>query len=292
MSLGTRPAQLTPPVPPPVPPLASLLVSQALLELHADPAWRAIDFISDLHLAEDTPRGFDAFAQYLQHTPADAVFILGDLFEAWVGDDARFEGFEARCAAVLTAASAMQHIAFMVGNRDFLLGADMLRACGVQALPDPVVLNAFGERVVLTHGDAWCTADLDYQRLRSEVRSPAWLAAVLAQPLAQRRVLARQMRAQSEQHHAGHTGPWFDVDRATAIGWMERANAPTLIHGHTHRPGDEMLAPGRMRRVLSDWELDHGTPARAEVLRWRPSGFVRLSPASATAPIAAIAPAG
>ena len=256
-----------------------------LPELHANAAWQAIDFISDLHLAEDTPRGFDAFAAYLQHTPADAVFILGDLFEAWVGDDVRFEGFEARCAAVLSATSAQRHIAFMVGNRDFLLGADMLRACGVQALPDPVVLSAFGARVLLTHGDAWCSADLDYQRLRAEVRSPAWQAAVLAQPLAQRHVLARQMRAQSEQHQASRTGPWFDVDRATAIESMQRANTPTLIHGHTHRPGDETLAPGFMRRVLSDWELDHGAAPRAEVLRWGARGFERLSPAAAIAPM-------
>ncbi len=269
----------------------TLLVPAPVPELHANAAWRAIDFISDLHLAEDTPRSFDAFAAYLLHTPAGAVFILGDLFEAWVGDDARFEGFEARCASVLRAASAKRHIAFMVGNRDFLLGADMLRDCGVHALPDPVVLNAFGERILLTHGDAWCTADLDYQRLRAEVRSAAWQAAVLAQPLAQRRALARQMRKQSALHQASHTGPWFDVDRATAIDWMQRANAPTLIHGHTHRPGDEALAEGRTRRVLSDWELDHGAAARAEVLRWRASGFARLSLDAAVAAVAAVSPA-
>ena len=256
-----------------------------IAELRASDAWQAIDFISDLHLAEDTPRGIEAWASYLQRTSADAVFILGDLFEAWVGDDARLgTGFEAHCAAVLAAASATRHIAFMVGNRDFLVGDEMLRACSVQALPDPVVLSAFSERVLLTHGDAWCTADLDYQRLRTEVRSPAWQAAVLAQPLAQRRVLARQMRAQSELHHAHHTGPWFDVDCATAIGYMQSANTPTLIHGHTHRPGDQLLAPGFTRRVLSDWDLDHAATPRAEVLRWRGSGFMRLSLGEAAAP--------
>ena len=252
-------------------------------ELHAHAAWQTIDFISDLHLAEDTPHGFDAWAAYLSGTPADAVFILGDLFEAWVGDDARFEGFEARCAAVLTAASAQRYIAFMVGNRDFLLGAEMLEACGVAALADPLVLCAFGTRVLLTHGDAWCVADTEYQRFRAQVRNPAWQAAVLAQPLPQRRVLARQMRAQSEQHHADPAGPWFDVDRATALACMQRAQAPTLIHGHTHRPGDEELAPGLTRRVLSDWELDLGARPRAEVLRWRAGGFARLHPADAVA---------
>ena len=256
---------------------------EPLPELHADAAWQTLDFISDLHLAEDTPHGLAAWAGYLSRTPADAVFILGDLFEAWVGDDARLEGFEARCAAVLTAAARQRHIAFMVGNRDFLLGAEMLQACGVMALADPIVLCAFGARVLLTHGDAWCVADTEYQRFRAQVRSPAWQAAVLAQPLAQRRVLARQMRAQSEQHHADPAGPWFDVDLPTAIACMQRAQAPTLIHGHTHRPGDEVLAPGLTRRVLSDWELDHATRPRAEVLRWQAGGFTRLRPADAVA---------
>lgn len=256
-------------------------MTEPLPELLADAAWQTIDFISDLHLANDTPAGFDAWSAYLHDTPADAVFILGDLFEAWVGDDARFEGFEARCAAVLTAASARRHMAFMVGNRDFLLGEEMLQACGVAALADPTVLCAFGARVLLTHGDAWCITDTEYQQFRAQVRSPRWQAAVRAQPLAQRRVLAKQMRAQSELRHGDPAGPWFDVDASTALEWMRRADTPTLIHGHTHRPGDEVLAPGLLRLVLSDWELDHGSTPRAEVLRWRTGGFTRMQPADA-----------
>ena len=261
------------------------MAGQALPQQHAGAAWRTIDFISDLHLAEDTPRGFDAWAAYLRESPAEAILILGDLFDAWVGDDSRVDAFEARCAAVLTEATARRHVAFMVGNRDFMLGADMLHACGMAPLPDPVVLCAFGERVLLTHGDAWCAGDVEYQRFRTLVRNPAWQAAALAQPLAQRRMIARQMRAQSEQRTIDPKGPWFDVDRDTALRWMRDAHTPTLIHGHTHRPGDETLAPGFMRRVLSDWELDHGHSPRAQVLRWRAEGFTRLTPAAASRPL-------
>ena len=253
-------------------------------ELVAPPAWRGIDFISDLHLADDTPLGFVAWRDYMLHTNADAVFILGDLFEAWVGDDARHEGFEARGAAVLTEAASRRSIAFMVGNRDFLLGDEMLAACGVLALSDPTVLSAFGERVLLSHGDAWCIADVDYQQFRRQVRDPAWQAQVLARPLAERRALARSIRSESARKAAEHRGEWFDVDTSTALRWMTAADTPTLVHGHTHRPATESLAPGFTRHVLSDWELDHGTAPRAQVLRWRDGRWARLPPADAVDP--------
>lgn len=257
--------------------------------LIAPAAWRTIDFISDLHLAEDTPNGVSAWADYLHGSSADAVFILGDLFEVWVGDDARHEGFEARCAEVLTLAATKRAIAFMAGNRDFLLGDDMLSACGVLRLQDPTVLSAFGQRVLLTHGDAWCVADVDYQQFRRQVRDPAWQAQVLAQPLPDRRLFARHMRSESERRMAAHSGAWFDVDSATALGVMTTAQTPTLIHGHTHRPGSHALAPGFVRHVLSDWALDHGSHGeapRAEVLRWQSGGFTRLAPAQALAAVA------
>jgi UDP-2,3-diacylglucosamine hydrolase len=246
-------------------------------EVRAPPSWTCIDFISDLHLAEDTPRNFDAWAEHLLGTSADAVFILGDLFEVWVGDDSRHGGFEARCAEVLADAAATRAIAFMAGNRDFLVGGEMLKACGVMALPDPTVLIAFGERLMLSHGDALCLGDLDYQAFRRQVRSAEWQAAFLARPLPERRALAREIRTQSELRKAGPAGaPWYDVDSASAVRWMHEAGTPTLVHGHTHRPGDEAMAPGFIRYVLSDWDLDHAD--RAEVLRWRRSGLQRLAP--------------
>jgi UDP-2,3-diacylglucosamine hydrolase len=229
--------------------------------------WQAIDFISDLHLAADTPRGFEAWSRYMRDTRAEAVFILGDLFEVWVGDDARVEGFEEQCADVLRETAARRTVAFMVGNRDFLVGADMLAACNVSALADPTVVTAFGEHLLLTHGDALCLADTDYQRFRSMVRSPAWQASVLARPLAERRALAREVRHESERRHGTMQPEWLDLDQAATVEWM--------------RAADQLLQPGFTRHVLSDWDLDHAATPRAEVLRWTRDGLQRVSPQDA-----------
>jgi UDP-2,3-diacylglucosamine hydrolase len=249
-------------------------------ELPAPPEWQRIDFISDLHLAPDTPRTVDAWAAYLLATPAEAVIVLGDLFDVWVGDDARHDGFEATCASVLAQATSRRRVAFMVGNRDFLLGTEMLKDCGVTALPDPTVLVAFRQRVLLSHGDALCLADTEYQRYRALVRSVPWQAEVLALPLAVRRRMATQMRHASEQRQEGGVLPAeaADIDAAAAVEWMHQAATPVLVHGHTHRPGSDPLAPGCVRHVLTDWDLDHAddTP-RAEVLRFTAGGFARLS---------------
>jgi UDP-2,3-diacylglucosamine hydrolase len=252
-------------------------------EVVAPPGWRRIDFISDLHLAEDTPRTFAATRDYLLNTRADAIFVLGDVFEAWIGDDARFEGFEAVGAAVLTEAALRRPISFMVGNRDFLLGPDMLDACGMRPLADPTVLCAFDQRVLLTHGDAWCVADTDYQKYRHQVRDTSWQSAVLAQPLAQRRILAQSFLSASERNAAEHRGEWADVDTATALEWLRATRSCTLVHGHTHRPASESLAPGLTRQVLGDWDLDHVPPARAQVLRWSYAGWARMTPVEAVA---------
>jgi UDP-2,3-diacylglucosamine hydrolase len=257
---------------------------RASREIVAPADWLRIDFISDLHLADDTPRGFAAWREYLLNTSADAVFILGDLFEAWVGDDSRFEGFEARGAAVLTEAATRRKLFFMVGNRDFLIGTEMLAACGVESLPDPTVLSAFGERVLLTHGDAWCIGDVPYQQFRAQVRNPAWQAQVLARPLAERRLMARSLRSESERAAAAHQGEWFDVDASMALHAMATNGTPTLVHGHTHRPATETLAPGHVRHVLSDWELDHGSSRRAEVMRRQAGRWTRLALADAVEP--------
>jgi UDP-2,3-diacylglucosamine hydrolase len=261
----TSPGMPSPPLPP-------------AFELRADAAWRHIDFISDLHLSGDTPATFEAWAHYLRSTPADAVFILGDLFEVWVGDDARHEGFEARCAEVLKQASARVKVGFMAGNRDFLVGAEMLDACGVQRLPDPTLLAAFGQRVLLTHGDALCLADTDYLKFRDMVRSDAWQHQFLSQPLEARQHYARDVRQQSEARKRANPSPadWADVDAPAAVECLRAAESHEMVHGHTHRPGSEALAAGFRRHVLSDWELDH-PPHRAEVLRLGAGGFERLA---------------
>lgn len=251
-------------------------------EFAAPASWQSIDFLSDLHLSDTTPRTFAAFATHLRCTEADAVFILGDLFEVWVGDDARNEGFEAECAAMLSEASSHRFVAFMAGNRDFLVGADMLSHCGVMQLADPTVLLAFGRRLLLSHGDALCLDDVEYQRFRSEVRSAGWQQRFLSQPLATRRNIARDLRAQSEQRRRQQqAGEWLDVDPVATRTWMEVARANNFVHGHTHMPASHHVADGLTRHVLSDWDFDHPGPRRADVLRWSRNGLERIAPATA-----------
>jgi len=239
---------------------------------HAAASWRAIDLLSDVHLDPAMPRTFAAWRQHLLHTPADAVLILGDLFEVWVGDDARHHGFEATCVATLREAAARRPIAFLPGNRDFLVGPELLAATGLQGLADPTVLEAFGQRWLLSHGDALCLDDVDYLRFRAEVRSPAWQAAFLARPLADRQAHARAMRAASAAHQA-HMAPeaLAEVDAGEARRWLKAADAPVLIHGHTHRPARHDLGDGLARLVLGDWDLD-GPQRRAVILRLGPGG--------------------
>jgi UDP-2,3-diacylglucosamine hydrolase len=238
-----------------------------------------VDFISDLHLCEAMPATFHAWAQHLRHTTADAVFILGDLFEVWVGDDARTRRFERQCVEVMAEAASHRQLAFMAGNRDFLVGQALLRDAGLLALPDPTLLSAWDQRVLLSHGDALCLDDKPYQTFRAEVRSPAWQAAFLARPLAERLDIAAQMRRASAARWQMDGDAAADVDAGEAVCWLHAMGAAELVHGHTHRPGSNALAPGFKRHVLSDWDLDTGS--RAEVLRLTRSGFQRLPPAGA-----------
>jgi len=239
-------------------------------ELSAPPHWQVVDFISDLHLQAGEPATLQAWGHYMAHTRADAVFILGDLFEVWVGDDGldagdAEAGFEQQCAAILRQTSARRAVYFMHGNRDFLLGAGFARACGIQLLSDPTTLVFGGQRWLLTHGDALCLDDTDYLRFRDEVRSTAWQQAFLARPLAERRAIAQGLRAQSEARKRSGLA-YADVDADLASAWLRTAAAAQLIHGHTHRPADHTLAHGQHRRVLSDWDAA-ASPPRTEVLR-------------------------
>lgn len=251
----------------------------AFFEFDAPPTWRCIDFISDLHLCEAMPRTFDAWAAHLRHTPADAVFMLGDLFELWVGDDMRSQPFEQRCVEVLADTARRRHTAFMVGNRDFLVGDALLQAAAMAGLPDPTLLSAWGRRVVLSHGDALCLDDHAYQTFRAQVRNPAWQAQFLAKPLAERLAIAAGVRRASDARRQFDGDAGIDIDPAAAVAWLQALGAAELVHGHTHRPGSNALAPGFMRHVLTDWDLDAGQ--RAEVLRLTPAGFERVPPATA-----------
>ncbi|MDC6167458.1 UDP-2,3-diacylglucosamine diphosphatase [Paucibacter sp. XJ19-41] len=245
--------------------------------LIAPPEWGVIDFLSDLHLAPATPLTLAALAQHLERTPAQAVFLLGDIFEVWIGDDARFEGFEAACTALLQRASQRHRLFFMAGNRDFLLGKAMAQDAGMQLLPDPVALEAFGQRVLLSHGDALCLDDHDYQRFRAQVRGADWQREFLAQPLAQRRAIARQMREASELNKRQQSPQaWSDLDANACRDWLRQTRCQVLLHGHTHRPAAHDLGDGLWRWVLSDWDLEAELP-RADVLRLDAQGLRRIA---------------
>lgn len=252
------------------------LALPALAEMAAEPGWRAIDFVSDLHLSDALPRTGRALFEHVRHTPADAVLILGDLFELWVGDDMAGLPAEAALVAQLNAAAAGRAVFFMAGNRDFLVGSALMAAASMRGLHDPTVLQAFGRRVLLTHGDALCLADLPYQAFRREVRSPAWQQAFLARPLAERRRIADDIRAASQTRRQFDGDALADVDSAEAVRWMAAAHAGWLVHGHTHRPSDDLLAPGLQRHVLTDWDLDGDR--RSGVLRLTAAGFERVAP--------------
>lgn len=242
-----------------------------LAVLKAPAAWRTVDFISDLHLSAEQPETFAAWQSYLSQTQADAVFMLGDIFEVWVGDDVltdiltASDSFESRCAQALTAAAARLDVFFMHGNRDFLVGQQLMAHCQMRLLDDPTVLEFGSQRWLISHGDALCLGDVDYLAFRAQVRSPQWQAAFLAKPLAERQTIARALRAQSEARKK--TDAFYaDVDGAAASDWLRAAQATTLVHGHTHRPGQHALGSGLQRLVLSDWDMQV-QPPRAEVLR-------------------------
>ena len=259
--------------------------ARPMVELKAPPPWRTVDFISDLHLHASEPATFEAWQHYLTSTPADAVFILGDLFEVWVGDDAvgpdlfaASASFEDRCAQVLRQASGKQPVFFMRGNRDFLVGQRLMALCNTTFLEDPTVLQFEGQRFLLSHGDALCIDDVAYMQFREQVRSPQWQQAFLSQPLAQRQAVARGLRQQSEARKKSGV-EYADVDAATARQWLLSANAQTLIHGHTHRPAQHALGEGMSRVVLSDWHVDADPviAPRAEVMRLSAAGLQRIA---------------
>jgi len=260
--------------------MASTATTCAFGTLQAPDHWQAVDLISDLHLQASEPGTFEAWRAHMRSTHADAVLLLGDVFEVWVGDDAVAQDpFLQACAEVLRETSAQRFVGFMPGNRDFLVGSAFLHSCGVQALSDPAVLVWGQQRTVLSHGDALCLGDEAYQRFRAVARTPAWQAEFLAKPLHERLAMAQAMRAQSEAHNQSMQN-FADADAAMTRGWLQAANSLHLVHGHTHRPADHAVTdlPGAQRQVLSDW---HVTPAqrRAQVLRLHADGRSKRLPA-------------
>ena len=256
-------------------------------QLRAPAHWQAVEFISDLHLQPGEPKTFEVWRAFLQRPVsqrADALFILGDLFEVWVGDDvlessaSTDQAFWRECADALQHFSTQTPVYFMAGNRDFLLGAQGLQACGMHGLSDPTTLDFLGQHWLLSHGDALCLADTDYMRFREQVRQPTWQRDFLARPLSERRAIARDLRQQSEARKrttANDPSLWADVDAGAARATLQAAGAHTLIHGHTHRPAVHALGNDLQRVVLSDWDVS-ANPPRGEVLRLDAQGLRRI----------------
>ncbi|MBK1682805.1 UDP-2,3-diacylglucosamine diphosphatase [Rhodoferax fermentans] len=275
-------------------PVTASLNSASWPELIAPAHWRCVEVISDLHLQAGEAATFEVWRHYLRNSNADALLILGDLFEVWVGDDVakplpgQPPGFEAQCQELLAEASQHMAVFFMHGNRDFLLGESFAAACSMTLLSDPTVLVFDEQRWLLSHGDALCLDDTDYQQFRSQVRTPAWREQFLAKPLAERLAIARSLREQSESRKNSGVS-YADVDTAAALQWLQAAQASTLIHGHTHKPADHCLNPTadtpKHRLVLSDWDAG-ATPPRLEVLRLGLGATpLRWTPGSQTPPI-------
>lgn len=237
--------------------------------------WQTIDFISDLHLQVSEPATAKAWFDYMASTDshsADAIFILGDWFEVWVGDDDE-DPFAALCAAVMRQRSKRSDLFIMHGNRDFLMGHDLAERCNTTLLDDPCRLDFNGTSYLLTHGDALCTDDAPYMRFRELVRAPEWQTEFLAKPLVERKNIARQIRAQSQAQH-GSGASYADVNEALALEWLNTHGCDVMIHGHTHKPASHKLGSGE-RHVLSDWDAST-EPTRLEVLRLTAKGFSRL----------------
>jgi UDP-2,3-diacylglucosamine hydrolase len=236
-------------------------------------------FISDLHLTEGRPAANEAFFAFIEDKArnADALYILGDLFEYWVGDDDLADPFNAVIAGFLRDLSrGGVKLGVMQGNRDFLFGERFCEATGAALLPDPLVIDLAGTRTVLMHGDTLCTRDTDYQEWRRVAHSEPFQRDFLSRPLAERRKMGIEMREKSSAAVAAKAMDIMDVEEAAVRETLRQHGAARLIHGHTHRPGrHELDVDGRRceRWVLPDW---YGSGGYLEVSGPKPR-LVRFS---------------
>ena len=216
-------------------------------------------FISDLHLCSGRPQINRSFFGFLEREArsASALYILGDLFEYWAGDDDLGDPFNATVVAALSRLVGSGVPTYLMhGNRDFVIGEAFARASGVTLLADPALLRLCGQPVLLMHGDTLCTLDQEYQAFRREARSETWIRKLLRKPLAERKAAIEALRRQSEQEKRGKPAEIMDVAPAEVEATLRRHAYPRLIHGHTHRPARHIhTVDGHVceRWVLADW---------------------------------------
>jgi UDP-2,3-diacylglucosamine hydrolase len=232
-------------------------------------------FIADLHLSGERPDTVRLFLRFLsQRAPlADNLYILGDLFDAWIGDDYETPPISEIKQALEPLSRNGTRLWLMHGNRDFLIGEDFCRETGAVLLQDPALVDLYGEPTLLMHGDLLCTDDLDYMDFRREVRDPERIKQLLSQSIQQRLALAQSYRARSGEAKSLKPGSIMDVNARTVESYLIEQGARHLIHGHTHRPADHLIDIADKhyyRHVLGEWHRDHG-----EIICVTPEGFHR-----------------
>lgn len=216
-------------------------------------------FISDLHLNETRPDITRAFFEFLQNkvANADTLYILGDFFEGWVGDDDSSPLIESIKSALQALTQRGVSLYFMHGNRDFMLGDAFCADVGGELLADPSIISLAGEQTLLMHGDGLCTDDQEYMQFRAMIRSPAWQQAALSKPLEERRAIAKQMRMASSEANSNKAEDIMDVNQNAVIQALTDHGCTRLIHGHTHRPARHSITANEIkaeRIVLGDWD--------------------------------------
>lgn len=241
----------------------------------------SVAFIADLHLSEEDPQKIELFLQFLQGNRFEHLYILGDLFEAWIGDDVIHPAYQPVIECLKETTSNSYPISVMHGNRDFLLGEHFASITGVTLLDDPYRLQQHGRELLLMHGDLLCTDDVAYQQMRKQLRSPFWQEGFLSKPVADRIVMARALREQSQVETGAKRQEIMDVNQQEVISTMQQHKVPLIIHGHTHLPGSHQIdANGKRlgeRWIVDQWFSDQGSmillnsEGQLQATQWQPN---------------------